>query len=97
MLTTDDIWAELRRRRVLAVDIARELDCAPSTVTRAINGQTRSPASRILEHVARVIEVAVEELTPGRSSNVNHTFKQSHRSMSECRPCTDDSSVGSGL
>ncbi len=69
MLHTDDIWAELTRRRIRAKDIASDLGVATSTVTRAINGETRTPAPTILEDVATRIGVEVEDLSPGRPSS----------------------------
>lgn len=69
MLHTDDIWAELTRRRITAKDLAIDLGVATSTVTRAINGETRAPAPLILEHIAARIGVKVEDLSPGRPSN----------------------------
>ncbi len=65
-LTTDDIWAELRRRRVTAKDVARVLGVAHTTVARAINGVTRTPDPRILIYIATLLGVEVEQLCPGR-------------------------------
>ncbi|MCA1988722.1 MAG: helix-turn-helix transcriptional regulator [Desulfarculus sp.] len=64
MLTSDDIWAELRRRRIRAKDIARALGVAVSTVTRAINGETRTPAPDLMDHIASEIGVPAEQLAP---------------------------------
>ncbi|MCF8066379.1 MAG: helix-turn-helix domain-containing protein [Desulfarculaceae bacterium] len=85
MLHTDDIWAELTRRRIKAKEIAIDLGVATSTVTRAINGETRTPAPTILEDVAARIGVGVEELSPGRPSRLaqNHTEKSSIGSTSK--------------
>ncbi|MFH2127009.1 MAG: helix-turn-helix transcriptional regulator [Pseudomonadota bacterium] len=87
MLHTDDIWAELTRRRIKAKEIAIDLGVATSTVTRAINGETRTPAPTILEDVAARIGVGVEELSPGRPSRLaqNHTEKSSMGSTSKSR------------
>ena len=83
MLRTDDIRAELTRRRIFAKDIALELGLALSTVTRAINGDTRNPDPRILACIAGVLEVAVHDLQPGRPSiRLNHNFNPHHKTMS---------------
>lgn len=67
MLTSDDIWAELRRRRIHAKDIARALGVAVSTVTRAINGETRAPDPDLLRRIAATINVPVNQLAPGKT------------------------------
>ena len=87
MLHTDDIWAELTRRRIKATDIAIDLGVATSTVTRAINGETRCPAPTILENVADRIGVGVEELLPGRPSRLaqEHSEKNTLGSTSKTR------------
>lgn len=64
-LNTDDIRAELMRRRLTAKQIAAELGLAVSTVTRAINGETRSPDPRVLPRIAQLLGVSKEELNPG--------------------------------
>jgi hypothetical protein len=60
---------------------------ATSTVTRAINGETRSPAPTILENVAARIGVGVEELSPGRPAHLTqeHSEKSSLGSTSNRR------------
>ena len=81
MLHTDDIWAELTRRRITARAIADQLEMATSTVTRAINGETHEPDSRILSCIAEKIGVSVEELAPGRpASSTNKNITQSKAS-----------------
>jgi transcriptional regulator with XRE-family HTH domain len=64
-LNTDDIRAELTRRRMTAKRIAVELGLATSTVTRTINGETRSPDPRILRRLARLLGVSRKDLSPG--------------------------------
>lgn len=70
MLSTDDIWAELKRRRITAKAIATCLGVSTSTVTRTINGDTRNPSSEIVAEVGRLIGVSPEGLRPGRSSSL---------------------------
>ncbi|WP_187288612.1 helix-turn-helix domain-containing protein [Desulfarculus baarsii] len=67
MLSTDDIWAELKRRRITAKAIAANLGVSTSTVTRTINGDTRTPSPSIIAEVSRLIGVGPEFLRPGRS------------------------------
>jgi transcriptional regulator with XRE-family HTH domain len=83
MLRTDDIKAELTRRRIFAKDIARELGLALSTVTRAINGDTRNPDPRIFAFIARLLGVAEYELQPGPPLiGSNHNFNPPNKTMS---------------
>lgn len=88
MLTTHDIRAELIRRGYTAARLARELGVHRSTVTRVINGETRSP--QILAAIASLIEVPVESLAPGS----NLTQKQIDASMSADPICSDRRSAG---
>ena len=67
ILNTDDIWAELKRRRITATQVAKELGVAKSTVCRGINGDVK-PSRRLLGCIASLLGVSVEELQPGRSS-----------------------------
>ncbi|MBI4799713.1 MAG: helix-turn-helix transcriptional regulator [Desulfarculus sp.] len=80
-LGTDDIWAELARRRITASAIGRALNVSPSTVTRAINGDTREPGSPILIYIATLLGVTAEELKPGQPSFYSkHIAGQARRS-----------------
>lgn len=72
MLTSDDIWAELRRRRIQAKDIAAGLGVAISTVTRYLNGETRNPDPRIPACVAALIDAEPGDLAPGETAH-DHT------------------------
>ena len=84
ILRTDDIWAELKRRRITATKVAKELGVAKSTVCRGINGDVR-PSPQLLEYIASLLGVSVEELSPGRSSvsKLNPTNRISDRSTSK--------------
>ena len=81
ILNTDDIWAELKRRRITATQVAKELGVAKSTVCRGINGDVK-PRRRLLVCIASLLGVSVEELQPGRSSvsNLNPTVEPVPRS-----------------
>ena len=68
MLTADDIWAELRRNRTTASDIAARAGVSPSTVTRTINGDTRDPNPQIIKLIAAVIGQPTNRLQPHRVS-----------------------------
>jgi len=95
MLRTDDIRAELTRRRIFAKDIARELGVALSTVTRAINGDTRNPDPRILKSIARRLGVAEDQLQPGRPSSFSdHTHNHHGKTISGCNEDRTDGAAG---
>lgn len=98
MLHTDDIWAELTRRRIKAKGIAHDLGVATSTVTRAINGDTREPAPAILEQIAARIGVDVTELRPGRPAHrtPEDTGKTSRRSTVNTDPVQTAGRPGKG-
>lgn len=77
MLTSDDIWAELRRRRIQAKDIAAMLGVAPSTVTRYLHGETRNPDPRLPVCVASLIGAEPGDLAPGESTqDITHNLAQ---------------------
>lgn len=65
MLGTDDIWAELKRRRITATNVAQSLGVSTSTVTRTINGDIRTPNQEIIAVVAGLLGVCPELLKPG--------------------------------